>query len=367
MAEIKVSDIAKILESFSPVGLQEDYDNCGLQVGNQDMIVSGILITLDVTEEIIWEAESNKCNLIVSHHPLSLSGIKTITADSNPGRIIIEAIQKKIAIYSAHTNIDSVKQGVSGRLASKLGLTDCKILDQRKEMLVKMVTFVPLENADKLRTALFESGAGNIGSYDCCSYNTNGFGTFRGDESTNPYVGKKGEMHTEAELRIETIFPVYMQTKVVKALIENHPYEEPAYDLYPLKNQWSEAGYGMIGYLPEALSPNEFLQKLKSVTMTGCIRYTEMPYKPVRKIAVCGGSGSFLIKKAISAGAEVFVSGDFKYHQFFETTKTMMIADIGHYESEQFTKELFFEVLTKKLPNFAIRLSNVNTNPIKYY
>lgn len=367
MQEIKISDIIGHIENFAPIALQEDYDNCGLQIGDSDRIATGILITLDVNEAVLNEAVANNCNLIISHHPITLSGIKKITPDNLTGRIVLKAAQKNIAIYSAHTNIDSVKNGVSMQLAKKLGLDNYSILETRANMLIKLVTFVPNADAERVRVALFEAGAGHIGNYDCCSYNLTGHGTFRGNDLTNPYAGKKGELHTEEEIRIETIFPTHLQNKVVKALISTHPYEEPAYDLYPLKNQWNEAGYGVIGDLPEALSPNEFLQKLKSITGTGYIRYTEKVGKPIKKVAVCGGSGSFLVKKAASAGADAFVSGDFKYHQFFEAPENMMIADIGHYESEQFTKELFFEVLTKKFPNFAIRLSNVNTNPIKYF
>ncbi len=367
MDQIKVKDIISHLEYFSPPALQEDYDNSGLQIGDPDMPVIGILITLDVTPEIITEAVSNNCNLIISHHPLTLSGVKKITSESTTGLIIMDAVQKKIAIFSAHTNLDSVKNGVSGVLADKLGLVKCQVLDPRKNLLVKLVTFVPVSDSEKVKTALFKAGAGHIGNYDSCSYSTQGLGTFRGNELTNPYVGEKGKIHTEEELRIETIFPDYLQNHVVEALIKSHPYEEPAYDLYQLKNQWDQAGFGIIGEFTEPLPTNMFLQKLKSITKTGCIRYTETEKKSVKKIAVCGGSGSSLIKKALSAKADVFVSGDFKYHQFFDTTKNMMIADIGHYESEQFTKELFFELLTKKIPNFAIHLSKVNTNPIKYY
>lgn len=367
MADIKVKDVATILERFSPLALQEDYDNSGLQVGDKNMNVSGILLTLDVTEEVIAEAEFENCNLIVSHHPITISGLKNITQENIAGRIITSAIKKNIAIYTAHTNIDSVLQGVSGMLAEKLGLTNCEILDPRSNLLVKLVTFVPVNDANKVRNALFEAGAGHIGNYDLCSFNNNGFGTFRGGEGTKPHVGNKSKMHTEEELRIETIFPIYLQSSILNALLSAHPYEEPAYDLIPLNNRWKEIGFGVIGVLEKPMAINDFLQKLKSVTQTGCIRHTEIKNKPVQKIAICGGSGSSLIKKAINAEADIFITGDVKYHQFFETSNDMMIADIGHYESEQFTKDLFFELLTKNLPNFAVRLSNINTNPIKYY
>lgn len=367
MQDIKVKEVIRLIEDFAPPALQEDYDNSGLQIGDPDMTVTGIVIALDVTSEVLEEALAHNSNLIVAHHPLSLSGIKTITPNQTTGAIILKAARENIAIFSAHTNIDSVKEGVSYRLAQKIGLINCRILEPRSGLLIKLVTFVPTAEAGKLRAALFEAGAGHIGHYDACSYNLEGEGTFRAGEETNPYVGKKGEIHTEKETRIETIFPAYHQNKVIRALVEAHPYEEPAYDLYPLNNSWQEAGFGIVGQLPAPVAAELFLKNLKTATQTGCIRHTALPEGMIKTVAVCGGSGSFLVRKALAAGAEVFVTADIKYHQFFETSKSMMIADIGHYESEQFTKELFFELLTKNFPNFAIRLSNVNTNPIKYY
>ena len=367
MDSIKVKDIISCLEEAAPLSFQEDYDNSGLQVGDYDTVVNGVLITLDVTPEIIEEAKVNNCNLIISHHPVTLSGIKKMAGNSLPVQILTEAIRNNISIYAAHTNLDSVKNGVSGILAQKLDLINCKLLSPRKNQLLKLVTFVPHEYAGKVRNAIFEAGAGHIGNYDCCSYNIEGEGTFRGDNSTNPFVGEKGKLHTEKEIRIETIIPAFLQNKILKALIEAHPYEEPAYDFYMLENSWDKVGFGIIGELRETKEPTEFLKYLKSVTQTGCIRHTQTSVKQIKKVALCGGSGSFLLQKALNAKADVFISGDFKYHQFFETSKSMMIADIGHYESEQFTKELFFEIVTKKFPNFAVRLSEINSNPIKYY
>jgi dinuclear metal center YbgI/SA1388 family protein len=361
-----VKDVISAIESFAPPWLQESYDNSGLQTGDQMMQVTGILITLDVTMEVVDEAIRNKCNLIVAHHPVTLSGIKRLTGNSAGERILIKSIKNDVAIYAAHTNLDSVKHGVSGVLADKLGLFNRKILEPKMNHLVKLVAFVPVAEAEKVRNAIFESGAGHIGAYDCCSFNSLGEGTFRGTEETNPFVGEKGQLHTEPELRIEVILPVFIQDKVVSAMISAHPYEEPAYDLYMLNNKWHDKGFGIVGDLPESMKPEDFLQTLKDVTGAGCIRYTASLATEVSKVAVCGGSGSSLLKKAISAGADAFVTGDFKYHQFFEGENRIVIADIGHYESEQFTKELFFEILTKKLPNFAIRLSQVNSNPIKY-
>jgi len=361
-----LKDIISEIEAFAPPSLQESYDNSGLQTGNRNMEISGILITLDLTEKVIEEALANNCNLIVSHHPITLSGIKKLTGESVTEKILINAIKNNIAIYAAHTNLDSVNGGVSSILADKLGLINQEILEPRKSLLVKLVTFVPQEHALKVREALFNAGAGKIGNYDRCSYNVNGEGTYTPGQGTNPFAGETGKLHTEPEVRIEVILPKYLQTGIIKTLLSIHPYEEPAYDIIALENEWNEVGFGVIGNLPKKTSANVFLKKLKTITKAGCIRYTESDKKNVQTIAVCGGSGSFLLKQAIKKKADAFITGDFKYHQFFEGENKIIIADIGHYESEQFTKELFFKLLTKKFPNFAVRLSNVNSNPIKY-
>ncbi len=366
MGTLPLHEIISEIESFAPPTLQESYDNSGLQTGNPSMEITGIIITLDVTEAVLEEAIKHNYNLIVAHHPVTLSGVKKLTGQSAAERILMTAIKNNMAIFAAHTNLDSVTGGVSTVLANKIGLINQKILEPRSNLLIKLVTFVPQLQAQQVREALFNAGAGRIGNYDQCSYNNLGEGTFRAGENTMPFAGEKGLMHTEAEVRIETIMPDYLQNKVIKALSDAHPYEAPAYDLIALKNPWSSIGFGIIGNLPEALPVQTFLQQLKNSTHAGCVRYTATEKTEVRTIAVCGGSGSFLLKQAMKHQADVLVTGDFKYHQFFEAENKIMIADIGHYESEQFTKELFFELLTKKFPNFAVRLSNVNSNPIKY-
>lgn len=362
---IRLRDIAGLIESVAPAELQESYDNSGVQLGNPDDQVNGALICIDVTEQVIDEAIELGVNLIISHHPLIFAGIKKIGDDAT-GHIIRKAIKHDIAIYSAHTNIDSITGGVSSRLADKLGLKEQKILQPRKDKLCKLVTFVPHAQAEEVRQALFDAGAGHIGNYDSCSYNITGQGSFRGGDHSKPYVGEKGVLHFEPETRIETIFPNYLEGRVINALLEAHPYEEVAYDIYPLKNSWDRVGFGVVGVLPEAMLTEEFLLYLKEVCKAGVIRHTAITTKEIRKVALCGGSGSFLLKDAIRAGADIFISGDFKYHQFFEAENKIIIADIGHYESEQFTKEVFCEILTKKFHNFALHLSQVNSNPIKY-
>jgi dinuclear metal center YbgI/SA1388 family protein len=361
-----VKDVATLLEQFAPLQLQESYDNAGLCIGSPEANVTGILITIDITDAVLDEAIEKKCNLILSHHPLIFSGLKKITGQNMTERCVIKAIQHNIAIYSAHTNADAVYNGVSQMMSIKLGLLHCKILNPLKGMLQKLVTYVPSAHADEVRSALFAAGAGNIGDYDNCSFTVEGQGTFRGNEITHPYVGIRGELHTENEVRMETIFPKYFQQNIIRALLEAHPYEEVAYDIYTLENTYEKAGFGMVGELEEAVEERAFLQHVKTVFKSGIVRHTNYRNKPVQRVAVCGGSGSFLLPDAIRNGADVFISADFKYHQFFDAEGKTIIIDIGHYESEQFTKELFYDLLMKKFPNFAVHFSGINTNPINY-
>jgi dinuclear metal center YbgI/SA1388 family protein len=278
----------------------------------------------------------------------------------------VHAIKEDIAVYAIHTNLDNAFIGVNAALCKKLGIENQRILSPLDDKLCKLVTFCPLDKAEEVRAALFQAGAGHIGDYDSCSYNLEGFGTFRAGDGANPYVGKKGEIHHEAETRIEAIFPEYIQGRLISSLIQSHPYEEVAYDIYPLRNEFHRAGAGMIGELVEAIDAKEFLEHVKKVLGTGVIRHSELSGKKVHKVAVCGGSGSFLIGKAMSEGADIFVTGDIKYHQFFESENGMIIADAGHYETEQFTKELLYNILNENFPTFALRISQTNTNAVQY-
>jgi len=364
---MKIKDITNFLEDLAPLKLQESYDNAGLILGDKNAEVSAALVTLDVTEAIVDEAIKRKAGLIIAHHPIVFSGLKKITGKNYVERTLIKAIKHDVAIYAAHTNLDSITGGVNGKICEKLGLENCKILQPAGGMLKKLVTFVPVDHANKVREAVFAAGAGQIGNYDSCSFNAHGQGTFRGSDTTNPFIGKKGEQHYENEIRVETIFPDYLQEKVINALVQAHPYEEVAYDIYSLDNKFDQIGAGMIGTLPKEKSETAFLRQLKKTFNTKIIRHTALLDKKVKKIAVCGGSGSFLLNQAIASGADFFVTGDFKYHQFFDAENKIVIADIGHFESEQFTKELFYELLTKKFPKFAIHLSEVNSNPVFYF
>lgn len=362
-----LKDITNFLENLAPLSLQESYDNAGLITGDVNSEISTVLITLDVTEKVVDEAIQKKAELIVAHHPIIFSGLKKITGKNYVERILINAIKNDIAIYAAHTNLDSIDGGVNRKICDKLGLQNCKILQPAGEQLKKLVTFIPTENSDQVREAVFNAGAGHIGNYDSCGFVSEGLGSFRGNENSNPFVGKKGEIHAEKEVRFETIFPGFLQGRIIEALLKSHPYEEVAYDIYPLENKFEKVGMGMIGSLATPKSETEFLQKLKSTFNTGVIKHTALKDKPVEKVAVCGGSGSFLLNAAIAADADFFVSADFKYHQFFDAENKIVIADIGHFESEQFTKELFYELLMKKFPKFAVHLSEVGTNPVFYF
>ncbi len=363
---MKVKDIVNAIEEFAPPSLQESWDNSGLLVGSFSDEVNSAVITLDVTEAVVDEAVKNGDDMIIAHHPLIFGGLKRLNGKTDVERAVMKAIKNGIAIYAAHTSIDVMQNGVSWRMAEKLNLTNLKTLAPQNGLLKKLVTFVPENNSAKVRKAIFKAGAGTIGEYDSCSYNINGQGTFRAGENTNPHVGEIGELHFENETRIETIFPAYLQGNVVSALINAHPYEEAAYDIYPVENKHPQVGLGVIGDLPTATDTKKFLTQLKDTFGCQAIRHTAIHKPKISKIALLGGSGSTYLNSAISSGADVFVTADFKYHQFFDAENKIIIADIGHYESEQFTKELFYEIVTNKFSKFAVRFSDVNTNPVNY-
>ena len=364
---ILISEITAVIEEFAPLALQESYDNAGLLIGDKSRSVTGVLVTLDITEAVIDEATRHNCNLIISHHPLIFRGLKKITGQDFIQRSIIKAIRNDIAIYSAHTNIDNVKNGVNGRIADKIGLINRRILQPKSDFLLKLITYVPHEQLEKVRQALFNAGAGHIGEYDSCSFSTEGTGTFRPNENANPFVGEKNQLHAEAETRIEVVLPKYLKNKVLASLIQAHPYEEPAFDFIPLANTWNNVGAGMIGELEQEMDEVEFLEHLKNQFSLDVIRHSPLCGRKIKKVSLCGGSGSEFLRDGIALDADVYISGDFKYHDFFDAEDKILIADIGHYESEQFTKDIFFEIITKKIPNFAVRISKVNTNPINYF
>lgn len=364
---MKISEVIFFLETLAPPSLQESYDNSGLQCGHPDWECSGMLCTLDTTEEIVQEAIEKKCNLIISHHPVIFGGLQKITGRNYVEKTIMAAIKNDIAIYAIHTNLDNIQTGVSGRMAQILGLKNITVLQPKAGTLKKLFTFVPVDKADPVRQAIFEAGGGHIGHYSECSFNAEGFGTFKGGEETNPYVGEKGKQHREKELKLEVIFPAYLETDIIRAMKKAHPYEEVAYDIVSLSNTHPSVGSGVLGELPQMISEENFLSLLKNTFQIPAIRHSALLKKPVKKVALCGGAGSFLITTALGAGADFFVSADIKYHQFFDANGRMVIADIGHYESEQFTIELLREVLEQKFPTFAVLNTEVKTNPVHYF
>jgi dinuclear metal center YbgI/SA1388 family protein len=363
----KIKEITDLLEGIAPRSLQEDYDNSGLLTGHSSWTITSILVTLDCTEEVVQEAIDQKANLIIAHHPIIFKGLKKLTGQNYIERTIINAIKNDIAIYAIHTNLDNVHLGVNKQIAEKLGLLNLKILMPKRDTLAHLVTFVPKESTEHVLGALYQAGAGNIGNYKDCSFRSMGTGTFMPVGTANPKVGSLNRLEKTEEERVEVIFPFHLETQLLKALRTAHPYEEVAYYLTKLENENQEVGSGIIGELSEPIEPIEFLKRLKNKMNTACIRHTAFIDKKIKKVAICGGSGSFLLPKAISAEADVYVSADFKYHEFFDADGKIIIADIGHYESEQYTKELIIGILKEKFTTFAINFSKTVTNPISYF
>jgi dinuclear metal center YbgI/SA1388 family protein len=364
--QITVRQVAAFLDSIAPPAYQESYDNTGLLTGDPNMVVTGILTSLDCIESIIDEAVARGANLIVAHHPIIFRGLKRLTGANYVERTIIQAIRHNIAIIAIHTNLDNVFNGVNRRICEKIGLEKLRILQPSFSSLAKLVSFVPKEYTGAVLESLYQAGAGQIGEYKNCSFQLDGTGTFTPGNDANPFLGEPGKQEWASETRIEIILPAHRQRDIIQALKSAHPYEEVAYYLSPLVNENQEVGAGMIGELPDGVEPISFLQSLKERMDLTLVRHTAPVNTKVRKVAVCGGAGSFLLKSAISAGADVYVSADFKYHEFFDADNRIMIADIGHYESEVYTKELLKDVLIKKFPTFAINFSETVTNPISY-
>jgi len=364
---MKIKEVIELLELLASPSLQEGYDNAGLITGDENCECKGILVSLDATEAVIKEAVNKKCNLIVSHHPIVFSGLKNITGKNYVQKAVISAIKNDIALYAIHTNLDNLLTGVNGRIASLLDLKNISVLSSKENQLKKLYTFVPTENTEEVRQSIFKAGGGHIGNYEECSFNVQGFGTFKGGMNTDPYVGKPGEFHKENEIKVEVIFPAWLEGRIIKNLLAAHPYEEVAYDVVRLDNKFSTIGSGIIGELDKPLEETGFLKKVKEKFRLQVIKHTALLNKPIRKIAICGGAGSFLIPKALAAGADIYITSDIKYHEFFDANDKMVIADIGHYESEQFTINLLQEFLEQKFPTFAVLKTEVNTNPVNYF
>lgn len=363
---MRIKDIIQAIEQIAPLPLQESFDNSGMQVGDVNKEATAALLCIDVTENVIEEAISLGCNLIISHHPLAFRPFKSLTGRNYVERCMIQAIKNDIAIYAAHTNLDNAQDGVNYKLAEMLELQNVKILSPQENALLKFVTTVPSQHVESVRNALFNAGAGHIGNYDSCSYNLQGEGTFRAKEGANPYIGEINEMHFEPEVRIETVIPAMRKDEVLRALIAVHPYEEPVFDLYPIVNDWAQNGSGVVGVLPEPMPEQEFLYLLKDIFNLPTIQHTKIQGKNIHDVAICGGSGAFLIPKAIAYGADAFVTGEAKYNDFYDVEGRLLLAVVGHYESEICTKDLLFDIISKKFPTFALHKSAFDSNPVKY-
>ena len=363
---MKIAEIIEIVENFAPIPYQESYDNSGLIIGDKMATCTGVLLCLDTVEAVVEEAIAKKCNLIIAHHPIIFSGLKKITGKNYIERVVLKAIKNDISIYACHTNLDNVQMGVNAIIADKLGLLNRKILVPKEKILRKLFTYIPESHKAELLQALFTAGAGRIGKYSECSFSVSGEGTFKGDNTARPVIGKRNVRSTEREDKVEVIFPFYLENKILDTLLKNHPYEEVAYEIITLDNSHQGVGSGLIGELKTPMPERAFLELVKTKMKTKCIRHTALRKQKIQRVAVCGGAGSFLLPHAIAQQADIFITGDFKYHQFFDADNQLIIADIGHYESEQFTVQLFNKILSEKFTNFAVQISTINTNPINY-
>ncbi len=362
-----VQEVINIIEAQAPIAYAEGFDNVGLLVGNNKQTVSNVLVTLDTLETVVDEAIDKNCNLIISFHPIIFKGLKKITGKNYVERVILKAIKHDIAIYAIHTALDNAKNGVNAIICDTLNLKNKSILIPQTETLKKLTTYAPKNEAKKIREALFKAGAGNIGNYSNCSFNTDGVGTYKGNQYSNPTKGEKKEEHNEVETKITVLYNKHLESKILKALFNSHSYEEVAYEIITIENMDQNIGMGMVGELEKSMTENAFLSYLKDKMNTNTIRHSKLLNKPIKKVAVLGGSGSFAIKNAKATGADIFITADLKYHDFFLAENAIILADIGHYESEQFTKNGLVSILTKKITNFAIILSQTNTNPVKYF
>ena len=364
---MKIGEIINTLNAWAPPAYQENYDNARLIVGEANAQLTSVLITLDCTEAVVEEAIAIGANLIVAHHPIVFKGLKSLTGKNYVERTVIKAIKHDIAIFAIHTNLDNIHTGVNKKISDIIGLQNTRVLVSKKDTLTKLVTFVPEPNKDSVLDSLYKAGAGQVGNYNQCSFQITGTGTFKPNDQANPFIGNQNELQHQEEVRLELIFPTHLQGKILKALKKDHPYEEVAYYLTPLLNDNQEVGAGMIGDLCEALPVEQFLSHLKTAFNLKVIRHTSLNNQPIKRVALCGGAGSFLLSQAKSSGADIFITGDFKYHEFFDAENEIIIADIGHYESEVFTKDLIHDFLKEKFPNIALNLSKLNTNPINYF
>jgi len=363
-----VKEVINCLSAIAPLQYQEDYDNAGLLTGTVDMSVMNVLLALDCTEEVIDDALAKNCNVIVCHHPIIFKGLKSLTGSNYVERTIIKAIKNDIAIVAWHTNLDNVlKQGVSEKMAMKLGLKKLRILKPKTNLLFKLVTYIPDAFFTNVTDALFAAGAGKIGEYMECGFSVQGEGTFTPSDSANPFLGKALQKERVSEKRFETLVPSHLLQGVLTALKAVHPYEEVAHEIYPLENMHPEIGSGVVGSFDAPMAKQDFLNYVKRQFGLETFKHTKSEKDFIETVAVCGGSGSFLIHSANAQKVDAYITSDIKYHEFFDAEKGLLLCDIGHYESEIATLEIFNDVLSKKFVNFAALFTDINTNPVINY
>ena len=362
-----VQDVIRHLETLAPIAYAEEFDNVGLLVGDNEMKISGILVTLDTLEAVVDEAIEKNCNMIVSFHPIIFKGLKSITGKTYVERVVIKALKNNIAIYAIHTALDNALEGVNATICTTLGIQEQKILIPQKRTIKKLTTYVPEEHAEEVKQALFNNGAGQIGNYSNCSFCTKGEGTFEGNENSNPIVGQPKVLHKAKEVQVNVTYQKHLEKTIISSLFKAHPYEEVAYEVTTLDNNNQHIGMGMVGSLKSPVDEKEFLDFVAKQFQSKSVRHSPLLGTPIQKVAVLGGSGSFAIEAAKATNADAFISADLKYHDFFTAEDQLLLIDVGHYESEQYTKNLLVSYLTKKIPNFAVVLSNINTNPVNIH
>ena len=361
-----VKDVIDHLDEFAPLCYAEEFDNVGLIIGDYNQKVKGILVTLDSTEIVVEEAIKKKCNLIISFHPIIFNDLKSITKKNYVDRVIHKAIKNDIAIVAIHTALDNSIIGVNSTICKRLKIKDSKILIPKEKTIKKLTTYIPYKNVERLKSEIFKIGGGSIGKYENCSFSYEGMGSFKGNEQSSPKIGEKLKFTEVKEICVNITFLKHLEQRIINVLKDNHPYEEIAYEIITLDNYNQNIGMGMIGNLDKPMQENNFISFVKKQMKSSSIKHSKRLGKKIQKVAVLGGSGSFGIENAINSGADAYVTSDLKYHDYFRAEDKLLLLDIGHYESEQFTKKLMFDFLTKKIPNFAIVLSKTNTNPIKY-
>lgn len=367
-----VKELIKYLEDWAPPGAAWEKDNVGLLVGSGDEKIENIFLSLELTGEVLEQALKKNCNFIFTHHPLIFNPVKNLDVNKNPNsKLIYKLIKNDINLFSAHTNLDFTKDGVSFTLAKKLKLNKITFLKNEESNQFKVVVFLPETNLDEVASAMFNQGAGIIGEYNNCSFRTNGIGTFKGSANSNPFIGKKENFEKANEVRLEVLVDSWKLNKVINAMLKSHPYEEPAYDIYPLRNKNVNYGAGAIGELDNEMNVNEFLKHVEKSLLLSNFRFVNGNKRRIKKVAVCGGSGSELLNDAISKNADVFITADIKYHTFHDAKNKILLIDAGHYETEvvilKIVEEKIKKLIKEKKENIKVYKYSSSTNPVKFY